>query len=573
MLLALTLLALLLSAPAALAHAQLVGSSPQSGATVAKQPSEVTFEFDEPVGGTVGAVRVYDAQGKQVDNLDVTHPDGNQHWLGVGLRSGLPDGTYTATYRVISADTHVVYGGLVFDVGHAGSAPRFTVQGLIDRRKTGEVTTLAFGAARFLDYLSLALALGGTVFLLICWLPLTGAFAPIAGWPVASVAFERRLRLLLGFAVLLGILVSALGILLQGATAAGVSLWSSLHGSIVSDTLKSRFGTVWGTRAIVWVLLGLLLAAGRWIRHGAPARILAAVALPGLAYLTITPALSGHAAVQSPTWLFFSSEVLHVLGAGVWVGGVACLLLALPGATRALEGPERTRLLLGALRRFSPLALGCVLAIAATGAIQAVIDVRTLKGLLGTTYGLLVLAKVVLLVGLISLGWVNRGRLIPALERLVRADGAPAKVGLLARRTLRGELTAMLAVFGLTAALISYTPPIDADSGPFSVTTALGPSELQMTVDPARPGPNTIHVYLIDQKTGAQFAASKELDVMAKLPSKGIGPLHLQSDPAGPGHYVLGAAALSPAGTWELRITDRVSEFQEYSTTVQVPIR
>ena len=44
--------------------------------------------------------------------------------MGVGLKPDLPDGTYTATYRVISADTHIVYGGLVFNIGHAGRRRR-----------------------------------------------------------------------------------------------------------------------------------------------------------------------------------------------------------------------------------------------------------------------------------------------------------------------------------------------------------------------------------------------------------------------------------------------------------------
>jgi copper transport protein len=569
---ALACASLLAHAPAAFAHAQLLDTSPQSGATVAKQPSEVIFEFGEPVGGTVGAVRVYDAQGNQVDNLDVSHPDGNQHWLGVGLRPGLPDGTYTATYRVISADTHIVYGGLVFNVGHAGAAPRYTVQGLIDRRKSGEVTTLAFGLARFLDYLSLALGIGGIAFLLCVW-------SRIAGEPDdVRRAFAGRLLRLLVAAVLIGLVANVLGILLQGATAAGVSLWSSLHGSILSDTLKSRFGEVWGARAVVWALFGLLLAwvgaraRGRASRDREPIAVRVVAGL-GLAYLAATPALSGHADVQSPTWLFLPSDVAHVLAASVWVGGIACLLLVLPAATRQLEGPGRTRLLLATLERFSPLALGCVAAIAATGVIQAIIDVRTLKALLDTTYGVLVIVKVLLLLSLIGLGWVNRQRVLPALVRLVEAGRAPQAVGTLARRTLRGEFGLLLAVFGVTAALISYAPPIDAERGPFSTTTTLGPAELEMTVDPARAGLNTIHVYLIDQKTGAQFAAGKEFMVMAKLPSKGIGPLHLQANAAGPGHYVLDSAELSPPGTWELQISDRVSEFQEYSKTVRVPIR
>lgn len=569
-------MAVLVWAPAAaFAHAQLVGSSPQSGSTLARQPTEVIFEFNEAVGGTLGAVRVYDAHGRQVDDLDVTHPDGNQHWLGVGLRSGLPDGTYTATYKVISADTHVVYGGLVFDVGHAGVAPEFTVEGLIDRGKAGEVTTLAFGVVRFLDYLSLALMLGGVAFLILA----RPALSDVPGSSVkesdsASRAFTDRLVLLLIAAAMLGVTANVLGILLQGVTAAGVSLWSSLTGSILGDTLKSRFGTVWGARAIVWILFGLSLGFLRMrAQRGRVAPAIRVFAGAGLAYLAITPALGGHAVEQSPTWIFFPSEVIHVIAASVWVGGVACLLLVLPSATRRLEGPQRSRLLLSVLRRFSPLALGCVIAIAVSGVVQAVIDVRTLKGLLGTTYGVLVIAKVVLLLGLIGFGWINRERLIPALERIAKAGGAPGGIGVLARRTLRGELALMLTVFGVTAALISYTPPVDAEGGPFSITTALGPAELEMTVDPARAGLNTIHIYLIDQKSGAQFTAGRELMVNARLPSKGIGPLHLDANPAGPGHYVLNSAELSPSGAWELQVMDRVSEFQEYSKTVRVPIQ
>ncbi len=63
---------------------------------------------------------------------------------------------------------------------------------------------------------------------------------------------------------------------------------------------------------------------------------------------------------------------------------------------------------------------------------------------------------------------------------------------MLARRTMRGELALMLCVFGVTAALISYAPPIDAAQGPFSTNTTLGPAELEMTVEPARVGLNTV---------------------------------------------------------------------------------
>ncbi len=300
--------------------------------------------------------------------------------------------------------------------------------------------------------------------------------------------------------------------------------------------------------------------------------LLAPIAL-GCAYLAATPALSGHASIQSPTAVFFPSDVLHVLAASVWVGGIACLLLALPAATRQLAGPERSRLLLATLARFSPMALTAVIVIAATGVVQAYIDVRSFNALVHSTYGALIIVKIILLLCLICLGWVNRERVIPALSRIVGAAEPPGESGVLARRTMRGEIALMLAVFGVTAALITYAPPIDAASGPFSTNTTLGPAELEMTVEPAKVGLNTIHIYLINASTGTQFTATRELVAKALLPAKGIGPLPLQATPAGPGHYILSSAVLSPGGTWDIQLTDRVSEFEAFTRTVKVPIR
>jgi copper transport protein len=588
---ALAIAGVLAAAPAAWAHAQLLGTSPLSGSTVKVEPAEVIFKFDQDVGGTLGAVRVYNAQGSEVDGLDVSHPGGNEHWIGVGLKPHLPDGTYTGTYRVISADTHIVYGGLVFSIGHAGAAPKFTVAGLIGKNETGHVTKVAFGVVRALNYLTLALMVGGLAFLFFAWIP---ALTAIAGgeerWSLASQVFAKRMTRLFALAVVLGAIVSVLGVLFQGASAAGVSLWGSLKGSIIENTLESRFGKVWGFRAIDWILLGALLLASGAIGRSAvpvfgsstqdgkapalprPPRAIVALLALGALYLAITPALAGHASIESPVGVFFPSDVLHVLSGSVWVGGIACLLLALPGATRRLEGAERSRLLLATLARFSPIALGAVVVIAVTGVIQAYIDVRSFHGLFHTTYGALIIVKIVLLSLLIGLGWVNRERVIPALERVVGDGRSPGGIGALARRAMRGELALMICVFGITAALISYAPPIDAETGPFSTNTTIGPAELELSVEPAEVGLNTIHLYLINAKDGTQFTATKELTANAKLPSKGIGPLPLKPIPAGPGHYIFNSVVLSPGGTWDVEVIDRVSEFQQYNRVVKVPI-
>jgi copper transport protein len=566
------------AAPGAWAHAQLLGTSPTSGSTVQVQPRTVIFEFNQAVGGTAGAVRVYDAQGNEVDDLDVSHPNGDERWMGVGLKPHLPDGTYTATYRVISADTHIVYGGLVFNLGHPGAAPKYTVVGLIGRNESGRVTKIAVGVVRALSYVALALTIGGLAFMLLVW---RAGLATVAGsesrWSDAAGGFASRMARLLAVAIALGFLVSVLGVLLQGASAAGVSLWSSLKAPVIEGTLESRFGWVWGSRAIVWLALGAVLALTHAISRSSLVaqrvpRVSVALLALGSAYLAITPALAGHASIESPTGVFFAADSIHVLAASLWVGGVACLLLALPAATGRLEAGERSRLLAATLVRFSTLALACVVAIAVTGAIQAYIDVRTLHGLVHTTYGVLVLVKSALLLALIAFGWVNRRQVIPTLTRLAAQLASPGGIGVLARRSLRGELGVMLGVLGVTGALVSYAPPIDASSGPFSTNATLGPAELEMTVEPAKVGPNTMHLYLIDAKTGTQFTQTKELTVTARLPSRGIGPLTLHARAAGPGHYIVESAVLSPGGTWSIELVDRVSEFEQHTRVVKVPV-
>jgi copper transport protein len=186
------LAAMTVAAPAAPAHAQLEGTSPTGGAVLKAQPAAVTFRFGESVEGNFGAVRVYDANGTRVDDNHVVHPGGKGSQVAVGLKPGLPHGTYTATYRVISADSHPVSGGVVFSIGQASTTGE-TVADLLKGSGTGPATEVAFGIARGLDYLAIALVAGGLAFLLAVWRPaLEAAAGAGAGWPEASAAFAAR---------------------------------------------------------------------------------------------------------------------------------------------------------------------------------------------------------------------------------------------------------------------------------------------------------------------------------------------------------------------------------------------
>jgi copper transport protein len=554
---ALAALLVLAVAPAsALAHATLEATQPERGAVAKAEPQRILLRFDESVEGNFGAVRVFDARGDRVDRGPVTHPGGTGAQLAVALKPGLPKGTYTATYRVISADSHPVSGGFVFSIGAAGAPPAETVGDLLAGSSTGRTTEVAFGIARGADYLAIALVLGTLLFGLLSW-----RGAP----PAADAAFARRARTLLLGGAALGVVAGCAGIVLQGATAGGTSFWTALDPSTVREVLGTRFGTVWGLRIVDFVLIAaLVVTVGR-------ARVLAALALPA-AFLAVTPALGGHATTQHPVALLAPLDVIHVVAMSAWVGGLVALVFAVPAATRALEVAERTALLSATLSRFSAVALTSVAALIASGTVQSIVHLRSFGDFLHTAFGRAVLIKIIILVGLVGLGALNRQRSLPRLRAAAASGATPGAVGRVLRTTLRVEVALVVVVLGVTAALVSYAPPSALSAGPFSKNVRTGPLEVELTVDPARTGANAVHVYLFRASDGAPFAATKELTLEARLPSKSIGPLTGTVHRAGPGHYVADALTLAPGGTWRVTVTDRVSAFDEYTTTFSVPV-
>jgi copper transport protein len=251
-----------------------------------------------------------------------------------------------------------------------------------------------------------------------------------------------------------------------------------------------------------------------------------------------------------------------------WLGGIAVLVFALRSATGKLAPEDRGKLLAAVVGAFSTLAGIAIAVLIISGVVQSLVEVRTFPHLLDTAFGRAVLIKIAVALGIIALGYVNRSRLLPQL----RSATTPGRAGLLLRRTLKTELALGLVALGATGALSGYAPSIAVSSGPYSAVAYVGPARMEVTVDPAKVGPNELHMYLFDRKSGAPFAKTKELTVTASLPSKGIAPISLSSHVAGPGHYVIDGATLGLKGKWTFTVTDRVSDFDEYQTNFTAPI-
>ena len=143
------------------------------------------------------------------------------------LRSGLPKGSYTATYHVISADSHPVSGGFVFSIGKPGGVPK-TVAQLTAQDKVGS-HQIGFGIARGVSYAAIAFAIGALVFLI--W---TGC--PACARSPAATRAGRGLGAVLTAAASAAVCCrssrasssEACQLVFQGATGAGGSFWGAI---------------------------------------------------------------------------------------------------------------------------------------------------------------------------------------------------------------------------------------------------------------------------------------------------------------------------------------------------------
>jgi copper transport protein len=469
----------------------------------------------------------------------------------VRLRPGLPDGTYVATYRVVSADSHPVSGGVTFSVGSPGGGPAPAVADLVGTG-AGPVTDAAFGVARAVTYGATALLAGGLVFLVL-----------VARGVALGPAAARRASTLAIAASIAGVLAGLAGLVLQGATAAGTTIWAAVDLDTIGQVLETRFGRIWAARTVAFAVVALAALSGR-------GRAVAAVAA-GL--LVVAPAFAGHAAASEPARVLVAFDIVHVAAMSAWLGGVVALLVVVPAATRTLEPGPRSSLLARLLLRFSPLALGCIAALLATGIGQSLLHLGELSSLVDTGFGRAVLVKAALLAAIIALGAVQRRRTVPALRGLAGTGEGPGGAGRQLRSVLRAEVVLAAGVLAATSALVAYPPPDTAARGPWSDTTRIGPRALEATLEPATVGVNELHLYLLDARTGAPFDGTKELRVTASLPDKDIGPLPARPRRAGPGHYVVPGLSLVPGGDWQIEVASRTSEFDEDSTTLDVEIK
>jgi copper transport protein len=268
-----------------------------------------------------------------------------------------------------------------------------------------------------------------------------------------------------------------------------------------------------------------------------------------------------------------------------------------------------------ALPVFSRLAFGSMVALIVTGTLQSVREVASPEALLSTEYGRLLLAKLALVVVILAAAglsrvWVQQHfgatRARPGALRRVsalafaggpapdvppagpdpvqaaaaariaaQAEGASAHLRAL-RRSVVIEFVCAVGVLAVAAVLVASPPAKAAVAQPVNATLVLqgtdGPNgSVQVSVDPARTGANSVHVYLYDDQ--GRLTQPVSIQVTLAEREQQIGPIVVPLQPGGPGHYTADGFGIPKAGTWTLAVLVRSDQFTATTASTDFPVR
>jgi copper transport protein len=554
------------------AHALLERSYPAAGTSLPRAPHVMLLYFTEAPDPSLSTVSLLDSSGQTLPGVGKPTPaPGNARELRVKLPR-LADGVYTVNWRTVSkVDGHVTGGSFAFGIGVLPSAG---VSAAANGGSLGSAPSPAAVAGLWLLYWGLALlaAAGITGPLVFRWrLPGGARIVIAAGWLAAAA----------------GIIT----MILSERAAAGVP-FGELFGAATGRLLLAQ------AAAVAVCGLAAFDVARRPV--GAGLVVLAAAAAGAM----FVHALAGHAATPSSVRLLnLTDQWLHMLAAGVWIGGLVWLLLGL----RNLDGAARA----AAVRRFSQLAFAAVAVIAVTGVLRAVPEVGSIRALVSTSFGVTLLIKSSLFVALMGIAWRNRYRLVPKLaepapaapgvlspvgggaptdppERGASTEsrslgaGVPAPGGAAARaigslrRSVKSEV-ALAAIVLVVAAVLSGLPPasfVEAagqkTASPSVIVTGSDyatTARVRLTVSPGTVGPNRFTVRVVGYDSGRPVPA-RGVRLEFSLPSNPTvaSSLNLARGPGGT--WAGQGTNLSIDGQWDIDVV-----VQQAATAVDVPLR
>ena len=400
-----------------------------------------------------------------------------------------------------------------------------------------------------LDPLALVRCLHFAATLLACG---TVAFLVLVAEPAGGkirgdfAALRHQLNVLTWLALAVAALSGAAWLALLASDILGASLADiCLHGGAWPVLFDTRFGLVWCVRLALALLLGILI-----LRPAPPSfRIVTAVALTAL------PALVGHAGATPGIVgdVHLMSDMVHLLAAGAWLGGLPAFVWSLWRVRRTAK-PAWLDFAVRSTRRFSVVGILSVGALLASGLINSWYLLGSPRDLVATDYGRLVALKIGLFAAMLAIATVNRFYLTP------RLPAVPALRTL--QRNSVAEICLGLCVLLFVGMLGTLPPSAHTHAAPEGIPPDAafvhihGPEAMtDVMVNPGRTGQADVTIR-VSREDMSLFPA-KDVRLVLEPPRPGGRPIEQNAVEEADQTWLVSGITVSEPGIWTVRVIVR----------------
>ncbi|MBC2139401.1 copper resistance CopC/CopD family protein [Listeria innocua] len=509
------------------AHAYLENSNPADQSHIKTAPEKVTLVFNEEIEADFPLIEVKDSSGKRVETGKTAVSKKNNHMVEASLPAELKADVYSVSWRVVSADGHAVSGVISFKLGDTKATFQNT-----------EVPSNAFdlqisSVQKAILYIGFSLFIGMLVFGL--------GLYPRKEQLTAKIT--TRLKKIIWFALAFLGIALLMQLFVQTSITTGVSISESFQPDKLAAFLTTKTGYIWLSELISWLVLVIFtVIMVRKNKQWSWFALLTESALIG--YLIFAKAQNGHAAASADKIVSITADMLHMIAASVWVGGILVLLFVLPKTGKARE----------IWSRFAIVAIIAVASILVSGLLMAVMNIGQMSNLFTTNYGKILLFKIglFLLMALLGLGHY--------IYLKLKNKKLPFK-------TILIELIIGTIILIVASVLTNVqTPPPPAPKAFDETITAEGENaKINLRVEPATVGQNQF-IITFTSADGATKTDFEQVTITTKS-TKTDEKATFQAKLANENQYFAEGLYINQTGKWEITVHGLTKDFTDINQT------
>ncbi|MGI0082101.1 MAG: virginiamycin B lyase family protein, partial [Nitrosopumilaceae archaeon] len=528
------------------AHPFVVDTEPARSSNISAGINQIVIHYSEAVEEDYSTIKVFDKNGNQIDNKDTKYFQGEDSL--VVTTEPLSDGVYTVTSKVLSkVDGHVVDDAFVFGVGSVRIDPS-----LLKNKTEQPSVYLPEATARFPGLVGQVMVLGATISSLLIWNSIKRKNTIKENQEELQTRHSYAFLKLTGVGLFL-VLASNIAMLAVQSIALQIS---------ALDAIQTGFGTTWLARMILTIIL---FAIWFWIERKAIFGKMQQLLILGFSLALIsTTTLLGHgaASMHEPAMIL---DYVHNLLAAVWIGGVIYIAFVIIPSFANLESNKKERISFSVIPKVSSMVIIAVGILIITGPTLLWFLESDVGLLYDSTYGKLILAKIILGGIMVSIGGYNQFRIQKPAEK--NLGSGSIQVYNKFKKSLKIEAGVGIVLLGIVALLANSSLPageikeVQAQEVSFGYQTVQFSSGVKFNIEitPFSSGTNEITTSVL-AFDGTSLTDVSAVKMKISNPQKNISPVELNVltlesvDTNSSTMQYVGNATFGFPGTWHIEI-------------------